>query len=110
MAVTKTYNYEYGGTPGSVDVTVEVGACNVLSGDPELGTLDITITLSEALPFGLLVYVEIDNEISTIYGTTNSIYAVPLTVPAGGATFHASSVSKGPSNPSRMRSNSMPIW
>ena len=81
--MTKTYNYEYGGIPGSVDVTVSIGSCNIVSGDPALGTVDISVTLSEALPFALWIYFEVENQIITGFGTSNTNYQIILTVPTG---------------------------
>lgn len=81
--MTKTYDYEYGGVPGSVDVTVSIGSCNIISGDPSLGTVDISVSLSAALPFALWIYFDIDNQIITSFGTTDSNYQIILTVPTG---------------------------
>lgn len=83
MAVTKTYNYEYGGVPGTVDVTVDIGACNITPGDPAVGTVDINVTLSAALPFALRVYFDLTNDILTAFGSSTINYQILLTVPLG---------------------------
>lgn len=81
--MTKIYDYEYGGIPGSVDVTVTIGSCIIMSGDPSLGTVDISVSLSEPLPFALWVYFDVDNQIITGFGTSSSNYQMILTIPTG---------------------------
>jgi hypothetical protein len=86
--MTKTYNYINGGVPGSVEVTVNVLACNTIA-NPEgaegdlIGFQEIEVTLSEALPFALLLNFTVDYNLITGFGSSSSTYPIILTVPAG---------------------------
>jgi hypothetical protein len=83
--MTKTYNYIYGGIPGSVDVTVDIGPCNTSSveSDHLEGIKTITVLLSEALPFDLLVRFDVDYESIDSYGTNAVTYPTSLAIPTG---------------------------
>lgn len=85
---TKTYNYLFNGNPGSVDVTVNVLACNTIA-NPEgaegdlIGFQEIEVTLSDSLPFALLLNFTVDYNLITGFGSSSSTYPIILTVPAG---------------------------
>ncbi|WP_057935868.1 SprB repeat-containing protein [Algoriphagus resistens] len=86
MAV-KTYNYIYGGIPGSVDVDASMGSCVITSvGDEsghQVGVKTITVELSEALPFELNIRFLVDIEIVTAYGTDGNTFPINLVMPIG---------------------------
>lgn len=84
--MTKTYNYLLNGNPGSVQVTVNISTCAVISGDPSVGSLDIQITLDQQLPFPLNVYIDVEKVFfnSVESGTIN--YQIIATVPANQLT------------------------
>ncbi len=86
MSVTKTYNYINGGASGSVDVTVDVTFCNIspLPGtlDELMGFLSIEVSLSEALPFELLLRFNVGYDVFNTFGSGSSVYPIMLTVPS----------------------------
>ncbi|AWW32449.1 hypothetical protein DN752_21140 [Echinicola strongylocentroti] len=81
---TKTYAYEYGGVPGTVDVTVNITACIVHPVDTNLtqGFLNIEVELSEALPFGLPIHFDVDYVIYTQTGNRTGTFPITLEMPA----------------------------
>lgn len=86
-AVTKTYDYLLGATPYTVDVTVDIPTTCTGSGsiDPNVqdGSKDITITLSEALSFNLLVRLQVTRNRVDAFGTSQSTYDAYVFVPTG---------------------------
>jgi hypothetical protein len=92
-AVTKTYDYVLGATPYTVDVTVDIpSTCTGLaSQDPNVqdGERDITITLSEALSFNLLVRLEVTRNRVDQYGSSQSVYDIYAVVPQGQTSYVA---------------------
>ncbi len=81
---TKTYSYTYQGSPGTVDVTVTIPSCNIQqTANGREGTLDVTASIPAALPFPLLVYLDVD--LTYIYETSqgSQSYQQIITIPAG---------------------------
>ncbi len=84
--MTKTYNYVFEGTPGSVDVTVFLSSCNIQSGPnpgESSGVLTANITLSQALPFELLVRLSVAFTQLTSTGTFSTTFIKGVNVPVG---------------------------
>lgn len=95
MAVsTKTYDYIIGSTPYTVDVTLNIpSSCNIqASQDPNVidGNRDITVTLSEALTFNLLVRIQVTRNRVDQFGSNQSVYDEYIVVPEGQTTHLAS--------------------
>lgn len=80
---TKTYNYIYLGTPGSVDVTVLIDSCGIPSGDPLTSSLDVDILLSASLPFALNIYLERTVNYIDSYGSGTNVFTDVISIPAG---------------------------
>jgi hypothetical protein len=90
MAI-KTYNYIYGGIPGTVTVDATEGACVIVDEGAGPGnqrrTSNITVELSEALPFELGIRFLVDVRVVNSYGTDGNTYPTILRMPVG-ATSH----------------------
>lgn len=85
MSVTKTYSYVVGGSPGSVDVTVDINLCNIVPTGPGLenlaGTLTIDVSLSASVPFGLILEFDTAFEQLNGFGLFTQNYKTYLTIP-----------------------------
>ncbi len=83
--MTKTYEYLYLGTPGTVDVTVTISHCDIQpTGDTpfdRIGYLTISVELSKTLPFHLIVDFDVVNSYITSEGSGSSSYGISLSVP-----------------------------
>lgn len=80
---TKTYSYVYLGTPGTVNVTVNIGSCGIPAGSPLVANLTIEAFIPAPLPFTLNVYLarELNWIDSFGSGTFNSTDV--FTIPSG---------------------------
>lgn len=89
---TKTYNYIFNGNPGSVDVTVDIGFCDIQA-DPDnldnlIGNLNIQVTLSEALPFGLDVFFDVTLDYLSASSSSLNTYQIVRRLPTS-VTSHS---------------------
>ena len=87
MSVTKTYSYNNAGTPGTVDVTVDITSCAIVSNPGgQTGTLSVTVTIPASLPFDLFIQFLKDLDYINSGSSGSQVIPSQLVLAAGNTT------------------------